>query len=82
MLKHPIGGPLLWAAVVSSLVAFCLSDLFAQQPNPAQDQVERTIGSLVVGNATCNAQNAALVGELDKARKELAELKAKQEPKK
>lgn len=80
MFKHPVRNLSLWAIVIVLLVTYCLSDLFAQQVNPAQEQVERTIGSLVIGNATCTSTNAALASELDKVRKELVALKAVQAP--
>ncbi len=44
----------------------------------AQDSVERTIGSLVVQNATCAAQGLATAEELRRVKAELAELKVKQ----
>ena len=46
-----------------------------QQPNPTQEQVERTIGNLVVANISCNAQTATLNAEVARLTKELAEAK-------
>lgn len=71
---------LFWCALGLAFSLFCLwsglEDALSQEAaSPAQEQVERTIGSLVVRNAQCNAQVLTLNSEVQKLRDENAKLK-------
>ncbi len=70
-----------WSRLTCCVAGLVALVLFAVVVSPraqtVQDSVERTIGSLVVQNATCAAQGLATAEELRRVKAELASLRAK-----
>lgn len=66
----------IWLMVALALVALAVHEAFAQQGS-AQEQIERTVGSLVVRNAQCSEQAFNQAQEIARLKKELEEAKAK-----
>lgn len=67
---------MVWLTVAVVLVALAVHEAFAQQ-GTAQEQIERTVGSLVVRNAQCTEQTFNQAQEIARLKKELEEAKAK-----
>lgn len=72
-------GFLCWMAAAGFLVAGALYEAAhgQEQPNPVQDQIEKTIGSLVVRNAQCSAQTLQQASQIADLKKQVEDLKAK-----
>lgn len=60
--------------------AFLVWSPFAGRAQTAQESIERSLGALIVQNATCAAQSMTQAEELRKVKAELEALKAKAEP--
>ena len=70
----------LWLLLVFAVV---VAVVLLEWPRPApaqtaQENIERTLGSLIVQNATCAAQGLGAAEELRKVKAELDAMKAKQ----
>ncbi len=66
-------------AFAAVIVGSCGQPVLAQQaqPNNPQETVERTIGSLVINNAQCNANISSAVVEIQRLKSENDDLKQK-----
>ena len=63
--------------LIATAILFAIpAGAIAQQATPAQEQLERTIGNLVVNNISCTNQATALNAELAKANADLAKVRA------